>query len=194
MKQVLSCLLGCSLLVLASPAGAQSIVTGVYFGVLAHDVGFLGSHKEGGADINGEIDFASPVPYHLIAGINPMFRWLLDPHPNIGFLANTSGYTSQFYFGLAWTADLFDAVFTRQDHVFFTFAFGPAFNNGDISSTSSNHLSLGSHVLFHPSVELGYAFTPRYSISAYFDHSSNGGLAQHNDGLDDAGVRFGIHF
>jgi lipid A 3-O-deacylase len=198
MKQVLPCLLGCSLLGLASPAFAQSdltsIVSEVHLGVLAHDIGVLGQQKEHGVDINGEIDFVSPVPDRLIAGIDPRIRWLLDPRPNIGIDANIDGYTSQIYFGLLWTADLFDAVLLPDDHIFFSVGFGPSFNNGYHSSPNSNHKSLGANVLFHPSLEIGYAFTRRYNVSLYYDHSSNGGLDAHNDGLNNLGIRFGIHF
>ena len=72
--------------------------------------------------------------------------------------------------------------------------FGPAYNTGRAHSTAGNRLSLGSNVLFHPSLELGYRITPQWSVSAYFAHSSNGGLAENNDGLDMLGVRAGLHF
>jgi lipid A 3-O-deacylase len=180
-------------LALCRPALAQSILSELRFGVLAHDVPFLGSHKEPGADINGEVLFVSPIPGNLVDGVAPPLRWLLQPRPNAGFDANTAGYTSQFYFGLVWTADLFTDVLRPQDGVFFDFGFGPAFNNGEVDG-GDNHKALGSHVLFHESVDIGYRITPRYSVSLYFEHSSNAGLASRNQGLNNAGVRFGIGF
>ena len=190
-----SCLLAAlPVLACAETALAQGVVSELKGGVLYHDVGVLGEQKEHGVDLNGELLFVSPVPERLVAGIDPHFRWLLTPRPNVGFDLNTSGYTSQLYFGLTWTANLFYHVLRPQDHISFGIGFGPAFNNGQISSNNGNHLSLGSHVLFHPSLELAYWFTPRYSASIYYEHSSNAGLAQHNDGLNNLGIRFGIGF
>lgn len=175
-------------------ASAQSIVSEVRGGVLYHDVGIIGQQREHGVDLNGEVLFVSPVPDSLVAGIDPRFRWMLTPRINVGIDANTSGYTSQLYFGLTWTANLYYDVFRAQDHVSFSVGFGPSFNDGHITSSNGNHLSLGSNVLFHPSLELAYWFTPRYSASVYFDHSSNAGLASHNDGLSNLGVRIGVAF
>jgi lipid A 3-O-deacylase len=156
------------------PASAQGIIDELQIGILAHDVPILGEQKEHGADINGELRFVSPVPDGWVAGIAPGWRWLLTPHPNVGFGANTSGYTSQFYLGLTWTVDLFRSVVSPQDRVVFAVGFGPAFNNGHVTTDSSNHAAVGSHVLFHPSVEIGYWFDARFSVSLYFEHSSNG--------------------
>jgi lipid A 3-O-deacylase len=130
----------------------------------------------------------------LVAGIDPHFRWVLTPRPNIGFSANASGYTSQLYFGLTWSANLLYRMLLPDDHVSFSIGFGPAFNNGQIHSTSGNHLSLGSHVLFHPSLELAYWFTPRFNASISWEHSSNAGLATYNAGLSNTGIRLGMRF
>ena len=112
MKRTLRAVLCTTLLAVATiaPAAAQDIVSEVQMGVLAHDVPILGAQQEHGADINGELRFVSPVPGEWVAGVAPELRWLLTPRPNVAFDANTSGYTSQVYFGLTWTADLFRSV------------------------------------------------------------------------------------
>jgi len=176
----------------ASTASAQSIVSELRLGVLAHDVPILGEQREHGVDLNAELRFVSPVPDSWLANIAPPLRWVLDPRPNIGILANTSGYTSQAYFGLTWTAVLWQGVFMPQDHIDVDIGFGPAFNNGH--TVSKTHASLGSNVLFHPSLELVYWFAPRTNVSVYFDHSSNAGLATYNTGLGNLGVRLGLAF
>ena len=176
----------------ASTASAQSIVSELKLGVLAHDVPILGEQREHGVDLNAELRFVSPVPDSWLANIAPPLRWVLDPRPNIGILANTSGYTSQAYFGLTWTAVLWQGVFMPQDHIDVDIGFGPAFNNGH--TVSRTHASLGSNVLFHPSLELVYWFAPRTNVSVYFDHSSNAGLANYNTGLGNLGVRLGLAF
>ena len=85
-------------------------------------------------------------------------------------------------------------MFRSGDRVALSIGFGPAFNNGHVTGANGNHLSLGSRVLFHPSLELAYWFASRYSASVYYEHSSNAGLAKHNDGLNDLGVRLGLGF
>ena len=177
-------------------AGDDGILTDLKLGLLYHDVAILGGHTESGADVNAEALFHTFVPDHAVAGISPALRWLLQPAPHIGVDGNTGGYTSQLYFGLTWTANLDTGGVLWPNHaVFFAFGFGPAFNNGHIfAPDTSPHLSLGSNVLFHEYLELGYRITRHVSLSVYFDHSSNAGLARYNAGLDNLGVRVGWHF
>jgi lipid A 3-O-deacylase len=174
---------------------ADELLTDLRFGVLAHDVPVLADQREHGADLNAEAIFASPVPGAALTDVAPGWRWLLRPAPDIGIEANTNGYTSQVYVGLTWTADLDTGGVLWPDHaVFVAIGIGPAFNNGHVHTTEGNRLSLGSNVLFHPSLEVGYRITQVWSLSVYFDHSSNGGLARDNAGLDNLGVRLGLHF
>jgi lipid A 3-O-deacylase len=176
----------------APTASAQSIFSELKVGVLAHDVPIIADQYEHGADINAELRFVSPVPDDWLAIVSPPWRWVLDPRPNIGIDANTAGYTSQAYFGLTWTAVLWQGVFAPRDHVDVDIGFGPSFNNGH--TVSRTHASLGSNVLFHPSVEMVYWFAPRTNVSVYLEHSSNAGLATHNVGLSNLGVRLGVAF
>jgi lipid A 3-O-deacylase len=183
-------------IVVAVPALAgDGLLTGIYLGVLDHNVPILGPQHEHGVDINAEAQFKSFVPDSAVSGIGAGWRWLLQPGPEIGVQANTSGYTSELYFGLAWTVDLDTGGLLWPNHaVFFSFSFGPSFNNGHVHSSHYQYLSLGSNVLFRESLELGYRITPRWSLSVYFSHSSNAGIAQYNAGLDDLGMRVGFHF
>ncbi|HJU15164.1 MAG TPA: acyloxyacyl hydrolase [Stellaceae bacterium] len=184
-------------LLLPLPAAAQEqhylVLDEAKFAVLAHDVAFAGG-KEGGADLNGEILFASPVSEAAAAAVPSYLRWLVRPRLHLGFEANTSGYTSQGYFGLTWTWLLAADLLRPGDGIDFGISFGPSFNDGLIRAQRSDRKSLGSHVLFRESFELGYRITPRYEVSAFFDHVSNGGLARENQSINDAGLRFGIRF
>src|SRR5947209_400658 len=74
--------------VVARPAAAQGkIVDELLLGVLAHDAGVFGTHKEGGADFNGEVRFVSP---DFLAPI-------LAPRPHLGVTVNSEGNTNQVY-------------------------------------------------------------------------------------------------
>ena len=186
----------CERLGVRLPRATRRILTDVRLGILAHDVPILGRQMEHGADVNAEAQFQSFVPESALTGIAPDWRWLLRPAPHIGVDGNTGGFTSQLYFGLTWTVNLDNGGLLWPDHaVFLAIGFGGAFNNGHIHEPdTTEHLSLGSNVLFHGSVELGYRITPRWSLSVYFEHSSNAGLAQYNAGLSNLGIRVGAHF
>ncbi len=153
-------------------------------GVLYHDLPFLGTHKEKGADIDAEVLFASP----------DFLKVLLAPRPHLGISANTSGYTSQAYFGASWAWTLVHNVVSQGDGLFAGFSLGGALNDGKLRSQSPNRKSLGSHLLFRESLEGGYQFNSPFSLSVYADHISNAGLAKKNQGETNAGMRVGYKF
>ena len=163
------------------------------FGVLAHDVHFLGG-KEGGVDLNPEIILQSPIADAWAAGLPWYLHWMVQPRPTLGGEFNTSGFTNQYYFGATWTWQLASNVLKPDDGITFGIFFGPSFNDGQIVATKPNRKSLGSNVLFRESLELGYRITPVYQISAYVDHVSNAGLARFNQSLNEVGGRFGVRF
>src|SRR5208337_1843330 len=131
------------------PATAEEIISELRLGVLAQDIPVLAGQKEHGADINAELLFVSPVRATWTSDVAPELRWLLTPRPDVGIDANTSGYTSQADLGLVWTATPFQDLFKPNDSLFLSIGFGPAFNNGHTESSSPDHKSLGSNVLFH---------------------------------------------
>jgi hypothetical protein len=54
--------------------------------------------------------------------------------------------------------------------------------------------ALGSRVLFHIPVEIGYRLDEHNSLSAYFEHMSNAYTVDPNEGMDRLGVRYGYRF
>jgi lipid A 3-O-deacylase len=175
-------------------AHAENLTYGeVTFGVLGHDVHFLGG-KEHGVDLNPELILPSPVDDAWTASLPPYLAWMVQPRPTVGGEINTSGFTDQAYFGATWSWQLASNVVRPDDGIELSYFFGPGFNNGDIIGTAPDRKSLGSHVLFREALDLGYRITPVYTISAHIDHVSNGGLAKQNESLNDVGVRFGVRF
>ena len=146
-------------------------------GVLAHDVPGLwsGFRLERGVDINAEL---------LGPGVAFLGGTL---RPAIGGSVNTSGYTSKAYLDARWEIDL-------RYGVFFGLGLGAAIHDGNLNPTEPDRNALGSRVLFHIPFELGYRFDERQSISVYFEHTSNGNLADHNEALDNIGIRYGYRF
>ena len=179
-----------------APVGAQAqnlTYNELKFGILAHDAHFLGG-KEHGVDLNPEIIFQSPVPDSFAASLPWYLAWMVQPRPTLGGEFNTSGFTNQYYFGATWTWQLASSVLAPGDGIILSYFFGPSFNDGDIIGKAPNRKSLGSNVLFREALELGYRITPVYQISAFVDHTSNGGLAKQNQSINDAGIRLGVRF
>jgi lipid A 3-O-deacylase len=177
-----------SLAIAPTRAAAQAkFVDEVKIGVLAHDIGFLTHHVEGGADLNLELLFPSP---DLLAIIG-------SPRPHIGADINTAGNTSDGYFGLTWGWTLLPSLF-GGGAVFTNGSLGGAVQDGFTGTKTSvappGRKLLGSQVLFRESAELGYQITPIVSISAILDHISNANLAPRNAGITSAGARLGFKF
>jgi lipid A 3-O-deacylase len=167
------------------PAHAQSsIIDEVKLGVLAHDVGFLGDSIEGGADLMGEVLFKSP----------DLLRIIGSPRPAVGVSVNTAGDTSYIYGDLSWTARLWHPSGDLETGPYVLGAVGGAVHDGRLDTATDDEKALGSRVLFHLAVGLGYQLTRVTSVEAYFDHLSNADLASHNAGLNNVGVRVGFKF
>lgn len=176
----------------AASAAPTGWLQEAWVGVLAHDVHFAGG-VEHGADVNGELRFRSPVT--LPESLPVALRWLLQPHPAVGFEANTAGDTSQLYFTAIWGVPLVATAGALGDHgLFFNLGLGGALNNGHRHTLDPNRKNLGSHILFHASGELGLRVSVHTDLSLYFDHSSNAGLSRYNESINDAGVRLGWRF
>ena len=107
---------------------------------------------------------------------------------------NTSGNTSDGYFGLTWGIMLIQNLFGNGDGIFANGSLGGAVHNGYLDSAPPDRKKLGSRILFRESLELGYQINPVVSVSAILDHISNANLASHNAGITSAGARIGFRF
>lgn len=147
-------------------------------GVLAHDVPDLwaGFSLEGGVDINAEVLIGRGLPF-----LGGTIR------PALGASVNTEGFTSHAYLDARWE-------YEWRNGLFFGLGLGAAIHNGEIDCCEPDRKALGSRVLFHIPLELGLRFDERNSVSVYFEHMSNGNLADTNEGLDAIGVRYGRRF
>lgn len=154
-------------------------IDSVAIGVLEHDVGLFGRSLEPGTDFNVEI--------RLDRLSGSLWDTLFRPQPHFGLTANDSGATSQAYFGLTWLFDLDGGLFVGG-------SLGGAVHNGERVARHPHEKSLGSVALFRESVEFGYLFATRHSVSIMLDHLSNAELADHNEGLDNVGLRYALRF
>lgn len=150
----------------------------VKFGVLHHDTGGLwsGFRRENGVDFNLEAIF-SPHRQFLGGIIRPAF----------GGSVNTVGDTSKLYTGIRWQYEHISGLFMG-------IGLGGAIHDGKLHLHHHDRKALGSRVLFHIPIEIGYRLNAKSSLSAYFDHVSNAYLADANEGMDTLGGRFGYRF
>lgn len=141
---------GLTLLPVVAHAGS-GIIDEMKLGVLDHDVPIGGDHKECCVDVNGEVLFTSPA----------ILSWFWAPRPNLGITVNTKGKNSYGYFGLAWDGDFLRDTFRPNDSFFWELDLGDAVHTGpnQVSPATRDHKGLGSRILFHEELDVGYRFT-----------------------------------
>lgn len=181
LKAVVIAIVSLGSLALADDADtAEPFISEVRGGLLAHDVSGLwsGSHEESGADINLEVYFRRLEPQLL----NGMLR------PAIGASINNVGDTSHYYVDLIWERR-FDSGF------FFDIGLGLAWHDGEKEVIVDNsRKQLGTRINFHVPIDVGYSFRDRHRIALSFQHLSNAGIGDENEGLDTVGLRYCILF
>lgn len=163
----------------ALPALADGLIDELKIGVLAHDVPDLWSGfraEPSSADINIEALFTPSVAF-----LGGTIR------PALGASINTEGYTSNVYLDARWQLEMGSGIFLGL-------GVGGTVHNGQLNLEDWNKKALGSRVLFHIPVELGYRFDEHDSVSIYFEHMSNAYTVDPNEGMDRLGVRYGYRF
>jgi lipid A 3-O-deacylase len=182
MTMIKGAMVGCAAILIVAGTPGRSVasmgpIDEIDIGGLAHDVPIGDDHRENGVDVNWEALFVSP---QFLAPI-----WA--PRPHIGFTVNSLGKNSWGYAGLTWTIPVWDAVFANL-------GLGGAIHDGPDNSVTENHVGLGTRVLFHESLEVGYRFNPTWNAGLYLEHVSNADLGSHNPGITDLGFRLGHSF
>jgi hypothetical protein len=167
-------------LCLGTPANAgEGLISELKVGALAHDVPGLWSGfqvEQRTVDLNLEVVF-----HPLLSSTTSSLK------PALGATINPLGETSHLYADLLWELR-FDPRW------YLTFGIGAAFNNGNVDASDPGRKWLGSHVLFHPTAEIGVNLDAHNTLSVYFEHMSNANIFQVNEGMDDIGVRYGWRF
>jgi lipid A 3-O-deacylase len=162
---------------LVGGASAGGFIAEIRGGVLAHNATDLYEDPRGedGLDGNLEILFAPARPF-LGGAIRPA----------LGGTVSVGGYTNLAYADLRYERE-------TPDGMFFGFGLGAAVHDGPLDDRRDRK-ALGSRVLFHIPLELGYRIDEQNSVSLYFEHVSNAGLAGENEGMDNLGFRYGQRF
>lgn len=165
--------------VVADAGDDSGLLHEIRVGVLHHDIDNLwsGSSYENGTDVSAEIV------------LNPAYAlWGGHIRPNIGVAINDTGATSKIYTGGLWQI-------LRRNGWILDLGAGLAVHDGETNNPEAvGRKELGSRILFHVSLELGYSLSAHNRIFLMFDHISNGYTADPNEGLDTLGIRYGYLF
>ncbi|MFQ5763650.1 MAG: acyloxyacyl hydrolase [Rhodospirillales bacterium] len=162
--------------------GAGKTLAEVRIGALKHAIAFGHQAKETGMDANIEALFASPGWLDVL--------W--SPRPHLGATLNASTTNTDFvYTGLTWDwAPLWG--------LFAGFGAGVSVHDGMLDNSQIegkarfNRREFGCRALFRGSLEVGYRFLDRHSLSAMWAHHSHLSLcSEENEGIDNAGLRYG---
>jgi lipid A 3-O-deacylase len=158
------------------------ILDEVRAGAYVHSPGYTEGNT---LSLSGEL-LTSEIP---VGFSNPIARFIFGPRLNLGFTANTQGYTSFVYTGFTWTYDITDTIFAEA-------SFGGGLHNGELEPpVGPDRLKLGCRVLFREGATLGYRFSEHWSVMASVEHLSHAGLcSSFNNGITTAGGRIGYRF
>jgi lipid A 3-O-deacylase len=168
-----------TLLLAFDASAAESLIHELNVGVLAHDVPDLWSgfrRETVSADINIEAKL-SPSMAVFFGTIRPA----------IGASISTDGQTNMGYIDARYTYD-------APSGWFFGVGLGGAIHDGNTGKEDPNRKALGSRLLFHIPLEIGYRIDAHNSLSAYFEHTSNAYTQTYNEGMDRLGIRYGYRF
>lgn len=161
---------------LFSLAGSPpALANSLHLGVLAHDVPDLWSHnnREDGIDLNLEWTPRWPAWSPGTGTVGS----------HLGLNLNSAGDTSYLYGGLNWRLGQSKGWYGR-------IGLGGALHNGERRFVNNDRKALGSRLLFHIPLEVGYQWS-KYSVSLYFSHISNAYTQDENEGMDTLGLRVG---
>jgi lipid A 3-O-deacylase len=178
---------------LAMAPAAHAGVDEVHVGVMAHNVCVINcdnADKEDGPNVEFQVSFDSPS----------FLSWAWSPQPYVMASVNTAGATSFAAVGLEWRWDFAENWALEP-------GLGIAYHDGETNNIYANgtpeaeefnneNVLLGNEVLFRTSLGLTRDFEGPWEMQLFYEHLSHGQIlaSGRNQGLDEAGIRFGYQF
>lgn len=117
-----------------------------------------------------------------------VFRWIGSPRPELGASVNLAGRDSMAHLGLTWQLPLFETPFYLEG------TFGAAIHNGALSGAEPGRQNFGCRVNFYERYGVGANLSNSVTATLAYEHTSNAGLCDYNDGLSNLGFRVGVKF
>lgn len=131
-------------------------------------------------DVSFDLLFASPDI--------EAFRWVGSPRPEIGMTLNLGEHESLFRTGLTWSVPVFDTP------LFLEGTFGGALQTGYVLGAPSGDRNLGCRINFYERFGVGTRLGDNATALITYEHTSNAGLCEANDGFSNLGLRVGWTF
>jgi lipid A 3-O-deacylase len=194
--RVAFCALG---LVVASavPSAAQSlmapqpfadIVDEIRIGIHAHDVSYAALPFKFDYDLSQIEDLSFDVLF--TSPDIDAFRWIGSPRPDLGVTINLDGQDSLAHLGLTWHLPVFDTPFYVEG------TFGGAVHNGYLTGSPdpNERANFGCRLNFYERYGVGANLSESMTATVTYEHTSNNGWCDANQGLSNFGVRLGWKF
>ena len=173
---------------LLSPEPFAGIVDEIRLGISAHDVSYTLFAKpweyklDQIEDVTFDILFTSPDI--------DAFRWIGSPRTDLGVTINLDGQDSLAHLSLTWQLPVFDTPFYIEG------AFGGAIHNGYLTGSPdpTQRANFGCRINFYERYGVGAHLSENVTASLLYEHSSNNGWCDANQGLSNVGLRMGWKF
>jgi hypothetical protein len=172
---------------LYAPEPMASVVDELRIGLHFHDVhGTMLPFSVGQWRLDQLEDMSFDVLFHspdLAA-----FRWIGSPRPEIGATVSFDDQDSMIHAGLTWQLPILDTPAYLEGTL------GVALNNGMVLGAPAGRKNFGCHLNFYERFGIGTHLTDNVTATITYEHTSNNGWCQANDGLSNFGLRMGWKF
>lgn len=148
-------------------------------GLLAHDVDTVWS------DDRAEHGFDWSLEAELARGAFSI--WDGRARPSLGLSVHSRRQTHKVYAGWLWERPL-------AERGFLNLGLGLAWHTGRTMTSDPDRKELGTRWQFRVPIEVGIELRPHHRLILSYDHLSNAGLDDENEGLDTVGLRYGYRF
>lgn len=116
------------------------------------------------------------------------FRWIGSPRPELGATLNLGGHESLAHLGLTWQLPIFDTP------IYLEGTFGAAAHTGYNTGGPAGTKNFGCPVNFYERYGIGTKLGDNATATLSYEHTSNNGWCDANDGLSNFGLRVGWKF
>lgn len=173
---------------LTTPNPFADVVDEVRIGLHAHDVSNIlfplpWDYKlDQIEDVSFDVLFKSPDI--------DAFRWIGSPRPDLGVTINMDGQDSLLHLGLTWQLPIFETPLYLEG------AFGGAVHNGYLNGSPdpTRYANFGCRVNFYERYGIGAHVNENITATLTYEHTSNNGWCERNQGLSNVGLRVGWKF
>lgn len=172
---------------LVAPAQAQDFgLEELRAGVFYHSAysGFLPTGNNWDLSRLEDVKFAALFASPDIAA----FEWIGSPRPEIGATISLNGRENLVHANLNWQIPVFDTP------LYLELGFGAALTDGALSGAARPARNFGCSLNFYEAGGIGAHVSEDVTVTLRYEHISNNGICEHNDGLSNLGVMVGVKF